>query len=90
MICFQWAEERKAKPATVPGMEHDDKLGVRRFNFEGYGSDRLQEVAWDAWFATFDDRHPVMLYQENLKSGNQSNFFRFDNPDREDALNGQL
>jgi hypothetical protein len=84
-VIKSWAEERKAKPATVPGTEHGDRIGVLRFNFEGYGGDRLQEVDWDDWFQTFDERNLVMLYQEKLKNGNQSNFFRFDNPDREDA-----
>jgi hypothetical protein len=34
-VIKQWAEERKARPATVPGTEHDDRIGVLRFNFEG-------------------------------------------------------
>ncbi len=84
-VIRHWAEERGAVPATVPGTEHDEHLGVLRFNFPGYGGDRLQEVSWDQWFKTFDDRQLVFLYQENLKNGNQSNFFRFDNPYRENA-----
>jgi hypothetical protein len=82
-VIVKWAEDRGAKPATVAGTEHGDRVGVLRFDFEG--GDRLQEVSWDEWFRTFDERNLVMLFQENLKSGNQSNFFRFDNPEREDA-----
>jgi hypothetical protein len=85
-VIMKWAEERGAKPATVAGTEHSDRVGVLRFDFPG-GDDggRLQEVSWDEWFRTFDERNLVMLFQENMKAGNQSNFFRFDNPEREDA-----
>jgi hypothetical protein len=80
-----WAEERDAKPATVPGTEHGDRLGVLRFNFPGYGGDSLEEVSWEDWFKTFDERDLVFLYQEHLKSGDQSNFFRLESPHREDG-----
>jgi hypothetical protein len=84
-VIRHWAEERGAEPATVPNTAHDDHLGVLRFNFPGYGGNNLLPVSWDEWFKTFDDRKLVFLYQENLKNGNQSNFFRFDNPYRENA-----
>lgn len=84
-VIMRWAEERKAAPATVASTRHGGRIGVLRLDFEGQGSDRLQHVSWDEWFKTFDERNLVMLYQENLKKGNQSNFFRFDNPEREDA-----
>jgi hypothetical protein len=79
-----WAEERNAVPATVEGTEHGDHLGVLRFDFGGE-SDRLRHVSWDEWFATFDARKLNFLYQEERKDGKQSNFFRFESPDREDA-----
>ncbi len=84
-VIQHWAEERKGAPATVPGTEHGDRLGVLRFNFPGYGGDKLQEVSWDEWFKTFDDRQLVFLFQEHKSSGDQSNFFRFDSPDRDDG-----
>lgn len=80
-----WAEARKGVPATVPGTEHGDHLGVLRINFPGYGGQDLQEVSWDDWFKTFDDRKLVFLFQEHKKDGSQSNFFRFDSPFREDG-----
>lgn len=80
-----WAEERGAKPATVPGTRHGSRLGVLRFDFPGYGGKELEEVSWDDWFQTFDDRQLVFLFQEHLKNGNQSNFFRLESPLREDA-----
>jgi hypothetical protein len=81
----KWAAERKATPATVPGTEHGDHLGVLRFDFPGYGGDRLREVTWDEWFATFDARDLEFVYQEHTKDGRQSNFFRLVGPDREDG-----
>jgi hypothetical protein len=80
-----WAEERNGEPATVPGTEHGDHLGVLRFTFGGNDDDRLQNVSWDEWFKTFDDRKLVFLYQQKKSDGHQSNFFRFDSPFREDA-----
>lgn len=81
----RWAEDREAVPATVPGTEHDDHLGVLQLDFPGYGGDRLAEVSWDDWFYTFDERDLEFLYQETMKDGRQSNFFRVVSPDREDA-----
>ena len=84
-VIRKWAEKRGAKPSTVPGTRHGDQLGVMRFNFPGYGGDELEEVSWDDWFKTFDARDLVFIYQEHMKDGNESNFFRLDNPHREDG-----
>jgi hypothetical protein len=83
-VIRRWAEERNAVPATVEGTEHGDRLGVLRFDFGG-DSDRLRHVSWEEWFETFDARRLNFLYQEERKDGKQSNFFRFENPEREDA-----
>jgi hypothetical protein len=85
-VIKKWAEERNATPATIEGTEHDDHLGVLRFDFPGYDSSKnskLKQVSWDEWFKTFDDRQLVMLFQEKLSNGNQSNFFHMDSPFRE-------
>lgn len=84
-VIRQWAEQRGAVPATVPGTEHDGHLGVLRFDFPGYGGDRPQEVSWEEWFAAFDERNLRFIYQEHKKSGAESNFFQLENPDREDG-----
>jgi Rho termination factor, N-terminal domain len=83
-VIKQWAEERGGRPATVEGTEHDDHLGVLRFDF-GDATQNLREVSWDEWFATFDERRLNFIYQENRSDGSQSNFFRLENPNREDA-----
>jgi hypothetical protein len=78
-----WAEERKATPVTVPGTEHGKNLGVLRFTFPGYKSKNMEPVKWEDFFSTFDNRKLVFLFQEHLKNGNQSNFFKFDTPLKE-------
>jgi hypothetical protein len=78
-----WAEARRAVPATVPGTEYDGRLGVLRFDFPGYGGESLEEVSWEEWFKTFDERELVFIFQEHLKNGNPSNFFQLNSPFRE-------
>jgi hypothetical protein len=84
-VIKKWAEERKGKPVTVPGTEHGKNLGVLRFSFAGYQSKNMEEVKWEDFFSTFDNRKLVFIFQEHLKNGNQSNFFKFDSPMREDG-----
>lgn len=88
-VIKEWAEERGGVPATVSGTEHDDHLGVLRFDFggdDGNGDDsNLEHVSWEEWFKTFDERQLNFIYQENRSDGNQSTFFRLENPGREDA-----
>jgi hypothetical protein len=83
-VIRKWAEDRSGVPATVEGTEHGDHLGVLRLDFGG-GSENLRHVGWDEWFETFDARKLNFIYQEQRKDGNQSNFFRLESPDREDA-----
>ncbi|TLM86176.1 hypothetical protein FDW84_07235 [Pseudarthrobacter sp. NamE5] len=83
-VIRQWAEERGGVPATVEGTEHDDHLGVLRFDFGGDDSN-LRHVSWEEWFNTFDLRRLNFIYQEQRTDGSQSNFFRLENPEREDA-----
>jgi hypothetical protein len=84
-VIRQWAERRRAEPATVDGTEHGDHLGVLRFDFPGYGGQSLRKVSWDEWFKTFDDRGLNFIHQEHRSDGSDSNFFRLENPDRNDA-----
>lgn len=83
-VINQWAEERGGQPATAEGTEHGDHLGVLRIDFGG-GSDNLRHVSWEQWFETFDARRLNFIYQEETSDGTQSNFFRLENPDREDG-----
>ncbi len=83
-VIRHWAEERGGVPATVPGSRHDGRAGVLRFRFSDRGG-RLEEISWNDWFKTFDNRKLVFLFQEHMKNGNESNFFRLDSPAREDG-----
>ena len=82
-VIRQWAESRKAVPATVPGTEHGGRPGVLRFDFPGFGGQELRQVTWDEWFRTFDERDLTFIFQEHKRDGHQSNFFQLDNPHRE-------
>ncbi len=84
-VIQHWVEERGAKPATAAGTEHEGRPGVLRFDFPGYGGQDLQTVSWDDWFRTFDERNLVFVFQEHKTDGAQSNFFRLDSPQREEA-----
>ncbi len=84
-VIRRWAKERDAVPATVASTERGNRPGVLRFRFGDSESGRLEKIDWKDWFQTFDERDLTFLYQERLRNGNQSNFFRFDNPRREDA-----
>ncbi|MDQ0729503.1 Rho termination factor N-terminal domain-containing protein [Arthrobacter sp. B1I2] len=83
-VIRQWAEERGGVPATVEGTEHGDHLGVLRIDFRDKDTN-LRQVSWEEWFKTFDDRRLNFIYQEQRTDGSQSNFFRLENPEREDA-----
>ncbi|WP_314194701.1 Rho termination factor N-terminal domain-containing protein [uncultured Arthrobacter sp.] len=83
-VIRQWAEERGGVPATVEGTEHGDHLGVLRIDF-GSEDSNLRRVSWEEWFKTFDGRRLNFIYQEQRTDGTQSNFFRLENPEREDA-----
>ncbi len=85
-VIMQWARERGAAPATIEGTGPGYRAGVLRFDFPGYsGSRKLKHISWEEWFQPFDERNLTFLYQEHMRAGNQSNFFRMENPRREDA-----
>ncbi len=78
-----WAEERGGKPATSPGGDPRNPR-VLRFDFPDYDKG-LTEVSWQAWRKVFEDRALVFIFQQHMKAGNQSNFFRLDSPERDDG-----
>ncbi|MEW2443506.1 hypothetical protein AB0871_16935 [Micromonospora marina] len=85
-VIQRWARARGAKPATIAGTERGDRPGVLTFNMPGYRENsRIREITWDDWFRTFDLRRLNLIYQEQLRDGRQSNFFRTENPNREDG-----
>ena len=82
-VIRQWAEERNGQPATTPGGD-PERPRVLRFDFPGFDRE-LQAISWDAWLRAFAERDLVFLYQEHMKAGNSSNFFRLDSPHREEG-----
>jgi hypothetical protein len=76
-----WVEQHDGTPARVRGTEEGGAgTGVLRIDFPGgTGTDRLEHISWDDWFATFDDNGLAMLYQERKASGEDSTFFKLVN-----------
>ncbi len=70
-----WAESRGGTPADVEGTG-DKGAGVLRIEFRDE-VDRLEDVGWDAFFATFDDSDVDFLYQERTSDGSVSRFHKF-------------
>jgi hypothetical protein len=72
----EWAEERDGVPATVAATRADDDAGILRIDF-GEPEEGLEEISWDEFFETFEDRKLAFLYQEETKNGSVSRFFKF-------------
>ncbi|MCK9486317.1 MAG: hypothetical protein M0R73_06400 [Dehalococcoidia bacterium] len=79
-----WAETRDARPATVPGSEHDGHAGVLRFDFNQADAG-LEEIKWEQWFRAFDQRGLNFIYQEHRADGATSNFFRLEDAPHPEA-----
>jgi hypothetical protein len=77
-----WADDRQAQPATVPGTEHEGRPGVLVFDFPGYGGENLRQIDWEEWFRSFDERNLRFIFQEHLRDGRESNFFKLQSLDR--------
>ena len=72
----KWAEEHDGKPARVKGTGNEEG-GLLRINFPGYAEDNLEEISWDEFFKTFEDRKLALIYQEETKDGKESRFSKF-------------
>jgi hypothetical protein len=84
-VIRRWADARGAQPATVARRE-GQRARTLRFDFPSNGtSSRLEPIDWDEWLRTFQERDLVFLFQEHKADGAESNFFRLENPSREDA-----
>jgi hypothetical protein len=71
----KWVEERGGKPSCVRGTGGSDDVGLLRIDFPGYSGEKsLQEISWDEFFEKFDEQSLALLYQEETKSGEKSNF----------------
>ena len=73
-----WIEQRGGTPTRVKGTEDDEGEGILRIDF-AERDDALEEISWDEFFETFEDRGLAFLYQDETKDGKESRFFKFVN-----------
>jgi hypothetical protein len=71
----EWVESRGGFPATVKSTKDDGEPGLLRIDFPDYsGKDALERIEWDEFFDKFEESNLAFLYQEELKSGDESRF----------------
>lgn len=71
----KWVESRNGRPAVVKGTEGRDGEGILRIEFRH--GDKLEDIAWDEFFETFEDRKLAFLHQDKTADGSESRFFKF-------------
>ncbi len=72
----KWAEARGGRPSVVKATEDAHHEGILRFDFREKDAS-LDEVDWDSFFETFEDRKLALLYQDKTADGHTSRFFKF-------------
>ncbi len=81
----KWVQERDGHPAAVKGKGTDDEPGVLRIDFPGYsGEESLEKISWETFFNKFEMEGLAFLYQEKLRSGETSRFFKFVNREEDE------
>jgi hypothetical protein len=73
----RWAEARGGKPAHVKSTGGQGDTGILRIEFPGAKNakdDNLEEISWAEFFEKFDKEKLALLYQEETKDGQKSNF----------------
>jgi hypothetical protein len=75
----KWVEKRNGQPASVKNTERKgEESGLLRIDFPGYsGEDTLEKISWDEFFRKFEEANLAFLYQEEVKDGGESRFFKF-------------
>lgn len=74
-VIREWVESRGGRPAVVEGTEGRDGEEILRIEFRH--ADKLEDVDWDTFFKTFDDRKLAFLHQDETSAGKESRFFKF-------------
>lgn len=72
----KWVEARGGRPAAVRQTHSKDDGGILRIDF-GEKEPELEEISWEEFFRTFDERKLAFLYQDKTKDGKESRFFKF-------------
>jgi len=70
-----WVEKRNGRPAVVKGTEGKDGEGILRIEFRH--AEKLEDIDWDTFFETFEDRKLAFLHQDTSADGHESRFFKF-------------
>ena len=72
----KWAEARGGRPARVKGTEDRSGEGILRFDF-AEPDEKLEQISWEEFFTTFDDRRLTLIYQDKTSDGKLSRFSKF-------------
>jgi hypothetical protein len=73
----KWTEERNGKPAAVKATISENETGILRIDFPGYsGEESLEHISCEEFFEKFEKKKLAFLYQDNVKSGEESRFFK--------------
>jgi hypothetical protein len=74
----RWVEEREGRPATVKSTGSARNPGLLRIDFPGgAGEESLEPISWEDFFEKFEEKELAFIYQDTLKSGEESRFFKF-------------
>lgn len=71
----RWIEARGGRPSVVKATEGKDGEGLLRVEFRH--PDKLEDIDWDTFFETFEDRKLAFLHQDKTADGKESRFFKF-------------
>src|SRR3954454_18079573 len=72
----QWVESRQGRPTRVKGTGDEHGEGILRIDF-AEPDEKLEEISWEEFFETFDDRKLGFLHQDQTADGKTSRFFKF-------------
>ena len=72
----KWIEARQGRPSKVKGTESRDGDSLLRVDFRE-PDEKLEEISWEEFFQTFEDRELAFLHQDKTADGKTSRFFKF-------------
>jgi hypothetical protein len=75
-VIRKWVEARQGRPTRVKGTGDEHGEGILRIDF-AEPDEKLEEISWDEFFTTFDDRDLAFLHQDKTADGKTSRFFKF-------------
>ena len=75
-VIRKWIEARGGRPTRVKGTADDEGEGILRVDF-AEPDEKLEEISWEDFFETFEDRKLAFLHQDKTADGKTSRFFKF-------------